>query len=93
MKIVPIIKSAIKRVKVNDRQKNENRAPKSELATALKKFRALLAAGKVEEAEKLLPETVALVDVSAKKGIIKKETADRKKARLALALEKAKQAK
>ena len=87
---MPIIKSAIKRVKVNARQKDENRAPKSELATALKKFRALVAAGKLEEAEKLLPETVALVDVSAKKGIIKKENADRKKAKLALALEKAK---
>ena len=89
---MPIIKSAIKRVKVNARQKNENRAPKSELANALKKFRALLSAGKVEEAEKLLPDMYALVDVSARKGIIKKENADRKKARLALALEKAKKA-
>ena len=89
---MPIIKSAIKRVSVNTRQKNENRAPKSELANALKKFRALLSAGKVQEAEKLLPDMYALVDVSARKGIIKKETADRKKARLALALEKAKKA-
>ena len=93
MKIVPIIKSAIKRVSVNERQKNENRAPKSELANALKKFRALLAAGKVEEAEKLLPDMYSLVDVSARKGIITKENASRKKARLANALEKAKQAK
>lgn len=92
MKIVPIIKSAIKRVSVNERQKNENRAPKSELANALKKFRALLAAGKVEEAEKLLPDMYSLVDVSARKGIITKENASRKKARLANALEKAKKA-
>ena len=92
MRIVPIIKSAIKRVKVNARQQNETRAPKSELATALKKFRALISAGKVEEAEKLLPETVSLVDVSARKGLITKENADRKKARLAHALEKAKKA-
>ena len=89
---MPIIKSAIKRVSVNERQKNENRAPKSELANALKKFRALLAAGKVEEAEKLLPDMYSLVDVSAKKGIITKENASRKKARLANALEKAKKA-
>lgn len=92
MKIVPIIKSAIKRVKVNARQQKENRAPKSELATALKKFRALISAGEINEAEKLFPETVSLVDVSARKGLITKENADRKKARLALALEKAKKA-
>ena len=92
MLIVPIIKSAIKRVDVNARQKQENRGPKSELATALKKFRALVAGNKLEEAEKFLPEVVALVDVSVKKGIIKKENANRRKARLALALKKAKNA-
>ena len=92
MFIVPIIKSAIKRVKVNDRQRQENRGPKSALATGLKKFRALVKEGKIEEAEKLLPETVALVDVSARKGIITKDNADRRKARLALMLEKAKKA-
>ena len=90
---VPIIKSAIKRVEVNERQKQENRAPKSQLANALKKFRALVVAGKVEEAEKLLPEVVSLVDVSARKGIITKDNANRKKANLALSLDKAKKAK
>lgn len=90
---MPIIKSAIKRVEVNERQKQENRAPKSQLANALKKFRALVAAGKVEEAEKLLPEVVSLVDVSARKGIITKDNANRKKANLALSLDKAKNAK
>lgn len=89
---MPIIKSAIKRVEVNARQRQENRGPKSQLATGLKKFRALVEAGKIEEAEKLLPETVSLVDVSARKGIITKENADRKKARLATMLEKAKKA-
>lgn len=92
MLIVPIIKSAVKRVSVNARQRQENRAPKSALATGLKKFRALVDEGKIEEAEKLLPETVALVDVSARKGIITKDNADRRKARLALMLEKAKKA-
>ena len=89
---MPIIKSAIKRVEVNERQKQENRGPKSQLANALKKYRALLSAGSVEEAEKMLPELVSLVDVSAKKGIITKDNADRKKARLSTALEKAKKA-
>lgn len=90
---MPIIKSAIKRVQVSKRQQTENRGPKSELQTAMKKFRALLADKKIEEAEKLLPETVAIVDGAAKKGIIKKENADRKKSRLATELQKAKEAK
>ena len=90
---MPIIKSAIKRVEVNERQKQENRGAKSQLANALRKYRAILSAGKVEEAEKLLPEVVSLVDVSARKGIITKDNANRKKATLALALDKAKKAK
>lgn len=89
---MPIIKSAMKRVEVNARQRQENRGPKSELATGLKKFRALVQEGKIEEAEKLLPETVSLVDVSVRKGIITKDNADRRKARLATMLEKAKKA-
>ena len=92
MFIVPIIKSAIKRVEVNERQQQENRGPKSQLANALRKYRATLSAGKIEEAEKLLPELVSLVDVSARKGIITKDNANRKKANIALALEKAKKA-
>ncbi len=89
---MPIIKSAIKRVEVNERQQQENRGPKSQLANALRKYRATLSAGKVEEAEKFLPELVSLVDVSARKGIITKDNANRKKANIALALEKAKKA-
>lgn len=93
MFIVPIIKSAIKRVEVNKRQQTENRGPKSELQTTIKKFRALLAEKKIDEAEKLMPEVVSIVDSAARKGIIKKENADRKKARIATELQKAKIAK
>lgn len=90
---MPIIKSAIKRVQVSARQREENRGPKSELATTIKKFRALLEAKKFDEAEKMLPETVALVDVSVKRGIITKDNANRKKSKLAKELDKAKLAK
>lgn len=93
MFIVPIIKSAIKRVEVTKRQQQENRAPKSRLQNALKKYRALIAQNKLDEAEKLLPETVAIVDKSVKTGLIKKETANREKSRLALELQTAKNSK
>lgn len=93
MLTVPIIKSAIKRVSVNNRQKEENRGAKSRLATEVKKFRALVEANKLEEAEKMLPEVVSIIDMSARKGIIKSETASRKVSRLSTLLAKAKEAK
>ena len=92
MLAVPIIKSAIKRVEVTKRQSQENRGPKSKLQNALKKYRNLIAQGKLDEAEALLPKTVAVVDKSVKNGLIKKETANRYKSRLALELKKAKEA-
>ena len=93
MLTVPIIKSAIKRVSVNDRQRQENRGAKSRLATEVKKFRAMVEAGKLDEAEAYLPTVTSIVDNSAKKGIITKDTASRKVSRLSSMLAKAKAAK
>ena len=87
---MPNIKSAIKRVTVNARKKDENRTLKSALATAIKKFKATVASGDLEKAEKLYAETVATIDGACAKGIIHKNNADRKKARLAVMLNKAK---
>ena len=93
MLTVPIIKSAIKRVSVNDRQRTENRGAKSSLATENKKFRGLVEANKLEEAEKYLPEVISIIDNSAKKGIITKDNASRRVSRLSSMLAKAKAAK
>lgn len=93
MLTVPIIKSAIKRVSVNDRQRQENRGAKSRLATEVKKFRTMIEANKLEEAEAYLPTVVGIIDNSAKKGIITKDTASRKVSRLSSMLAKAKLAK
>jgi small subunit ribosomal protein S20 len=93
MLTVPIIKSAIKRVSVNNRQREENRGAKSKLATEIKKFRALVEANKIEEAEKMLPEVVSVIDSSAKKGIITRDNASRKVSRLSSLLAKAKEQK
>ena len=88
---MPNIKSAIKRVSVNSKKNEQNRILKSSLATAIKKFKATVSTN-VEEAEKLYPDTVSIIDSACSKGIIKKNNADRKKARLALMLNKAKNA-
>ena len=77
---MPNIKSAKKRVEVNERNRAINRAYKSELATGLKKYNKAVSAGDRELAEKLLSETVSLLDKSVTRGIIHKNKADRKKA-------------
>ena len=88
---MPNIKSAIKRVSVLERRKEENRALKSKLATAIKKFKATVASGDLEKANGMYAETVSIIDSSCAKGIIAKNNADRKKARLAVMLNKAKE--
>lgn len=84
------IKSAKKRIKVINRQKAENKLVKATIATYTKKFRALVAEGKLVEAEAKLKETISLIDSAESKGVLHKNNASRKVARLTYALAKAK---
>lgn len=86
---MPNIKSAIKRVSVNSKREAENRSIKSEVLSTVKKYKALIANGEIEKAKQEYSHVVSVVDGAVSKGILKKENADRKKARLALALNKA----
>ena len=83
------IKSAKKRIKVTTRRREENRGKKTELATAIKKFRALVAKKEFEEANSFLPKVYSLIDSGNSHGRLHKNTAARKKARLAAMLDKA----
>ncbi|MBQ7467053.1 MAG: 30S ribosomal protein S20 [Clostridia bacterium] len=85
---MPNIKSAKKRVDVAAKNKQINKAYKSELATGLKKFNAFIGAADVKGAEGFLPEIVKLLDKSVTRGIIHKNKADRKKAELGTKLVK-----
>ena len=82
-------KSALKRIKQDEKKRARNRARKSAVATYEKKFLALVEAGKVEEASKALEVCFSAYDKAAKKGVIKKAKVDRKKSRLTLRLNKA----
>ena len=79
---MPNIKSAIKRVKVNEKKNAENKARKSQINTVVKKFEAAVKQGNREEAERLYNEAASVVDTAASKKVIHKNTASRKKARL-----------
>lgn len=86
---MPRIKSSIKRVAVNAKRADENRGIKSEVLSTVRKFKALIESGKVEDARKEYSHVVSVIDSAVSKGVVKKATADRKKARLAVALDKA----
>ena len=80
---MPNIKSAKKRVLVTEKKNAQNRATKSEIATAKKKFLKAVENKQVEDATKLLSEVVSLLDSAAQKNIISKNCASRNQASLA----------
>lgn len=84
---MPNIKSAIKRVKVNEKKNLRNRMVKSAMKTQLKKFETAISASEADA--KILSVTQGAVDRAQAKGVIHKNAANRKKARLAKRLNKA----
>lgn len=80
---MPNIKSAKKRVLVTEKKTRENKSVKSALKTQIKKFLAAVSAGDKEQATALYPATVSAIDSAATKGIIHKNNAANKKAKLA----------
>lgn len=80
---MPNIKSAKKRVLVEEKKTLQNKAVKSALKTQIKKFLAAVSAGDKEEANKLFPLTVSEIDSAASKGVLHKNNAANKKAKLA----------
>ena len=85
--ILPNIKSAIKRVKVNEKKRVRNHMIKSAMRTSFKKYEAAVAAGSADLAA--LYATARAIDKAAAKGVISKNAANRKKARMAKRLAKA----
>ncbi|MED4934473.1 30S ribosomal protein S20 [Heyndrickxia coagulans] len=78
---MPNIKSAIKRVKVNEKNHAQNKAAKSAMRTAVKKFEAAVE-NNDGNAKELLVDAVKRLDKAASKGLIHKNAASRKKSRL-----------
>ena len=85
---MPNIKSAKKRVLVTQTKTLRNQMIKSALKTYIKKFEAIVAEGNREEAQKAFNLTVKKIDQAMAKGILKKNTAARRKSKLALMLNK-----
>lgn len=76
---MPNIKSAKKRVKVIETKTQRNKALKTSLKTALKKYEAAINAGEKEAAAETYKAAVKKLDKAVAKGILHKNTAAHKK--------------
>ena len=76
------IKSAEKRVLINEKRRIRNKMLNSKLKTSIKRFNESLGSDNKEEMDVLLVKAIKTIDMSVTKGIIHKNTAARKKSNL-----------
>jgi small subunit ribosomal protein S20 len=81
--------SALKCVRRDARKAVYRGIVRNSTRTSVKKVHALIAAGKLAEANEALQEAVSSLDKASEKGVIHKNNAARRKSRLMLALTKA----
>ncbi|MBC7105449.1 MAG: 30S ribosomal protein S20 [Firmicutes bacterium] len=86
---MPKSRTAAKRAAVARRRALRNRSVKSAVKTAIRKFERALTAADLELARRYFREAVIRIDKAAGKGILHKNTAARKKSRLARRLNRA----
>ena len=85
---MPNIKSAKKRVLISEARNARNKAEKSALKTAIKKFEVAAAEGNRTEADGAYKVAVRKVDQAVTKGVLHKNTAAHKKSAMTLSLNK-----
>ena len=88
---MPITKSAKKALRQSERRRIRNLQKKRKIKNLIKQVRSLISQKKIEEAKKLLPQIYKLLDKAAKTGLIKENTAARKKSRIAQLIIKSQQ--
>lgn len=79
------IKSAEKQNRQSAKHRERNRAATSRLRTGIKNTRAAIEAGDDKAARESLSEVYSVIDRTARKGLIKENTANRYKSRLSAA--------
>jgi small subunit ribosomal protein S20 len=82
------IKSQIKRIKTNEKAHQRNKAVKSSLKTAIRRFREAAAAGDKDAATAQLRVASRALDKAASKGVIHQNQAANKKSAMAKAADK-----
>jgi len=77
-----VTKSAKKALRQSIKRRKGNLQKKRKIKDLIKKLKNLASEKKIEEAKKLLPSLYKALDKAAKKGVIKKNLAARKKSRV-----------
>lgn len=75
-------KSAIKRIRQNEKKKLRNQHHRSTLRSTIKIFEQAIQDNKIEEIKTLLRKTLSMIGKAASKGVIPKNTASRQISRL-----------
>jgi small subunit ribosomal protein S20 len=86
---MPIKESAKKALRGSLNKRGFNIARKTAMKTAVKDVKKLVLEKSTDEAKKLMSAAYKAIDKAAKKGVIKKNTAARKKSRLSAMIKKA----
>ena len=86
---MPNIQSAKKRMRQNIKRREQNRNKKAAVRTYEKKLRTFVGENKLDEAKEAYRVFTSLIDRAAKRNIYHKNTASRKKSRLAQFIKKA----
>lgn len=86
------LKSAIKRIRQSEKARQRNRVYRSRARTFVKKVNTLLDQGRIQEAAEASTAALSALDRAAASGVIHKNNAARRKARLMARLNKAQSA-
>lgn len=87
--VMPITSSAKKAHRAGEKKRIFNIRRSSVLRAQVKNIQKLVRLGKIKEANSELPKAYKAIDKAAKRGIIKENTASRKKARLSASIKRA----
>lgn len=82
------LNAAKKSIRADARKRVFNDRRRRAMKDIVKETKKLVSGGQNEEAKKLLPKAYKAIDKAAKRGIIKKNTAARKKSRLTKLVDK-----
>ena len=86
---MPITTSAKKALRTGERKRGFNIVKKELLNKAYKQVKKLVAEKKIKEARAYMPQVQRIIDKSVKTGLLKKNTAARKKSRISALIKKA----
>ena len=85
---MPVKKSAIKALRQDKKKADRNKKIKSDIIALVRKVRLAVSKKDQPKAVDLLKQAIKKIDKAAQKGILKKNTAARKKSRLHAAIKK-----